>query len=69
MGAKDKPNGKLTPIEMEMALEEMKKNLPFLIENWKIDAKSMYGRYQALQDAGFNEKQAFEIVKARGANV
>lgn len=63
----DKPTGKITNVEFQLMIDEMKRTLPFMIENWKIDAKSMFARRKALIEAGFSEKEALEIIKARGA--
>ncbi|MBY0122175.1 hypothetical protein [Bacillus sp. S/N-304-OC-R1] len=65
----DKPNGKLTNIELQMMIDDMKRTLPFMIEFWKNDAKSMYARRKSLIEVGFTEKEALEIIKARGSQI
>ncbi len=61
----DKTNGKLTAIEMEMALDELKGNLPYMIQNVTIAAKVFKAKYDSLVMEGFTEEQALEIVKTR----
>lgn len=61
----DKTNGKLTNIEMEMAIDEVKKNLPYLIQNAALSAKFIKSKYDSLVAEGFTEKQALEIIKTR----
>lgn len=65
----DKPNGKMTNIELELALDEMRRTLPFMIQMWSIDAENLFERRNALIEAGFSEKEALEIIKARGAQI
>ncbi|OAB25251.1 hypothetical protein PMSD_28115 [Paenibacillus macquariensis subsp. defensor] len=61
----DKPIGKITNIEMEIALDNMKELLPSMIEQTKQTAKLHYARYNALVYEGFTEKQAMQIVVGR----
>jgi len=61
----DKMNGKITNIEMEMALDETKEKLPYLIQNTVLTAKLLKAKYDNLVDAGFTPEQAMDIVKAR----
>lgn len=61
----DKANGKLTKIEMEMAIDEMRRNLPFLIQNAALQAEFLKAKYDSLVTQGFTEKQALEIIKTR----
>jgi len=61
----DKVNGKMTPIEMEMALDEIKSNLHYMIQNNAITAQFLKAKYDNLIQAGFNEQQALEIIKSR----
>lgn len=65
----DKPNGKITGIEWQLMLEEAKRNAQYIIEYWQTDSKIMRARYQALIAEGFSEKEALEIIKARGSQV
>lgn len=60
-----KTNGKLTNIEMEMALDEMKRNLPYMIQNAAVSAKFLKAKYDSLIGEGFTEQQALEIIKVR----
>ncbi|MBG9548404.1 hypothetical protein [Cytobacillus firmus] len=64
--AGDKPNGKITNIEFQIMIDEMVRNLPYQIEAFKLNAKLIKARYDALKDEGFSEQEALEIVKARG---
>lgn len=61
----DKANGKLTKIEMEMAIDEMRRNLPFLIQNAALQAEFLKAKYDSLVTQGFTEQQALEIIKTR----
>lgn len=61
----DQVNGKMTGIEMEMAVDEMKRNLPYLIQSTAMNAKFLKAKYDSLVEAGFTEKQAFDIIKTR----
>lgn len=60
-----KTNGKLTNIEMEMAIDEMKRNLPYLIKNAAVQAQFLKAKYDNLVSQGFTEQQALEIIKTR----
>lgn len=59
----------LSFLEMRVAIDEMKENLPYVIELWQVDAESMHARYEALKASGFTNKEALEIIKARGAQL
>lgn len=61
----DKSNGKVTNIEMEIMLDEQRAKLPYLIQNYRIQAKLHKARYDSLIEEGFSEQQAMEIVKTR----
>lgn len=61
----NQPTGKLTPIEMEMAIDEVKRNLPYMIQSAAISAKVLKAKYDSLVSEGFTEKQALEIIKTR----
>jgi len=61
----DKTNGKLTNVEMEMAVDEMTRGLPYLVKEIQIKSKLLKARYDSLRSEGFTEKQAMEIVKTR----
>ncbi|UQD52313.1 hypothetical protein C0971_10045 [Bacillus methanolicus] len=56
-------------LQFEMALDRMKKMLPFYAENAETIAKMLKTHYDALVNAGFNEDQALEIVIAHGINI
>lgn len=60
-----KTNGKLTTIEMEMAIDELKRNLPFFIQSAAVTAKVLKAKYDSLVSEGFTEQQALEIIKVR----
>lgn len=61
----NKTNGKLTNIEMEMAIDELKGNLPYIIQNAALQAQLLKVKYDSLINEGFTEKQALEIIKCR----
>lgn len=63
----DKTNGKITPIEWQMMIDEERQNLPYIIEYLALDSHAMKARYDALVKEGFTADQALEIVKARGS--
>lgn len=65
----DKPNGKLTPIEQQMLIDDIVAQMPFQIKLFAETSKLFKERFDALVAAGFSEKQALEIVKARGLEV
>nr|WP_259547921.1 hypothetical protein [Heyndrickxia oleronia] len=58
-------NGKLTNIEMEMAIDELKRNLPYSIQSTAVTAKVLKAKYDSLVSEGFTEQQAIEIIKVR----
>lgn len=66
MSKQDQPNGKLTPIEMQMMIDEFVRTMPWQIQLYAENAKLLKARFDSLIAAGFDAKQALEIVKARG---
>lgn len=69
MSKQDQPNGKLTPVEFQILIDDFVRNLPFQIQMYAESAKAYKARFDSLVAAGFNEKQALEIVKARGLDL
>ncbi|MDC0761680.1 hypothetical protein POF51_13320 [Brevibacillus sp. AG] len=65
----DKPNGKLTPIEWQMLIDDLVAQMPFQIKLYAESSKLFKARFDALVAAGFNAQQALEIVKARGVDI
>jgi hypothetical protein len=65
MSNQDKPTGKVTRVEMEMALDQILEGLPMFVRKTAADAKYLKAKYDGLVAAGFTEAQALEIVKAR----
>jgi alkylhydroperoxidase family enzyme len=65
MSKEDKPNGKVTGIEMQIALDQLVASLPYIMQKTVHDAKLLKKKYDSLLAAGFTEDQALEIVKAR----
>jgi hypothetical protein len=62
----DNPNGKITNVEFEMMVDEMIRTIPFQIK-YHVELSKLYkSRYDSLMAAGFSDKEALEIVKARG---
>lgn len=56
-------------LENREAINQMKENLPYIIECWYLDAESMHARYEALKAKGFTATEALEIIKARGTQM
>lgn len=63
----DNINGKVTNIEIEMVLDEMRERMPLIIESNKNHAKILFEKFHALQQEGFTEEQALQIVCRRQA--
>ncbi|KZE67030.1 hypothetical protein AWM68_19765 [Fictibacillus phosphorivorans] len=62
----EKPSGKLSNVEFEMMVDEMIRTLPYTIK-YHVELSKLYkSRYDSLIAAGFSDKEALEIVKARG---
>jgi hypothetical protein len=61
----DKPNGKITPIKMEMALDNYISGMPMFIKKAAYDAGLLKAKYDALVGKGFKPEEALEIIKAR----
>jgi len=61
-------NQKITNIEMEMALDEIKEKLHYIIQLNDYNARVLKAKYDSLVDEGFNENQALEIIKTRPIN-
>lgn len=53
-------------LQIEMAIKELKANLPSMIEFGKLAAKQHKAYYDSLVKEGFTENQAIEIVKKHG---
>lgn len=62
----DKKHGFLDMVE---ELHNAKEALPYVLAYWEVDSASMWRRYNELQKAGFSQRDALEIIKARGAIV
>jgi hypothetical protein len=60
-----KPQQPITQIEAEMHADTMKAMIPALLQLAGHNAQLLYTRYVELKKAGFSEKEALEIVKAR----
>lgn len=67
--SKDAPNGKVSNIELEMAIDEMKRYLPYQIQMFILNSKALKARFDALKGEGFTDEQSIEIVKARGTDL
>lgn len=61
--------GKLTPIEMEIVVDDYIKMIPHVIRKVQADAEVMKARYDALIQVGFTEQQALQITMSRGAAI
>lgn len=62
----DQANGKVTPIEMEMIIDDYAKNAPFVMKTLDINSKILWHRFTSLKKEGFTETEALEIIKAKG---
>lgn len=63
--SKDNVNGKITRIELEMAVDQLKELIPAALQMYPLQARALKGKFDTLIDAGFTEKQALDIVMAR----
>ncbi|AKO92696.1 hypothetical protein BEH_11685 [Priestia filamentosa] len=61
----DNANGKVTPVEMEMMMDDLVEKMPFMIKVQAHNAKVLKARYDSLIKEGFTPEQALELVKAR----
>lgn len=61
----DKPNGKVSRVELEMVLDHIKETLPVMLQKAEHDAKLIKAKYEALLAEGFTEAQALKIVSTR----
>lgn len=57
----DNVNGKITKVEWQIALDELRNSLPEIIEYNKIQAKISKDKFDSLIEAGFTEAQALKI--------
>ncbi|WP_138751105.1 hypothetical protein [Paenibacillus sinopodophylli] len=64
MSKQDRPTGRVTPVEMALAVDMMLDALPYQIQIAASHAKIRRAKYLALVAEGFTEAQALEIVKA-----
>lgn len=64
--SEEKVPGKLSPIEYQLITDELVSNLPHMIKIFGAQAQHYKARFDALIAAGFDAKQALEIIKARG---
>lgn len=64
----DKPNGKMTRIELEMLLDDIIAEMPTQIKINHEFAKMLKAKYDSLVEAGFSKEEALEVIKARGLN-
>lgn len=62
----DNPNGKLSNVELEMMVDELKRIAPYQMEFFKTNSGLLKARFDSLISEGFTESQALEIVKSRG---
>jgi hypothetical protein len=61
----DGTNGKITRVEMEMALDQFLEGVPVILQMMGPQAKLLKAKYDALVKEGFSEAQAIEIIKVR----
>lgn len=63
----DKGNGKVTDIELEMAIEEKERLIPYAIKENQIITQLLWDKYSSLIGHGFSEEQAMRIICERPA--
>jgi hypothetical protein len=56
-------------LQIEMAIDHIKKMVPFCQEHAKAVAQIMKAYYDALVDAGFTKEEALQIVIHHGINI
>lgn len=61
----DKPNGKITRVELELMVDQLLEAVPAALRLYPVQAQALKAKYDALVAAGFDAKQALEIVKTR----
>jgi uncharacterized pyridoxamine 5'-phosphate oxidase family protein len=61
----DKPNGKFTRVEAEIAVDQMIEILPAMLRQVPYQAKVFKAKYDALVKEGFTKEEALDIVKSR----
>ena len=61
----DKPSGKISRVEMEIALDQIQESMPAMIRKAGLDAQLLKAKYEALVAEGFTEAQALELTKGR----
>lgn len=64
MTKKNREYSTLPPMELEIALEQMKVHMPLMIEYEQLKAQQLRAKYDALIEAGFTLEQALELCKA-----
>lgn len=65
MSNSDKPNGRMSRAEMEIAQDYQESLLPVIVRQANIDARILKAKYDALIQEGFNAQQALHIVATR----
>ncbi len=60
----DRP--RMTPQDIRRSLDESKKIFEPFVESIHLQAKYVRAAYEGLLNTGFTDKEALEIVKARG---
>lgn len=61
----EKPSGKISRAEMELAVDYMREVLPAQLQVLGLHAEILKAKFDALVREGFTEQQALEIVKSR----
>jgi len=56
-------------LEMEMAIDELKKDMHLTIKQAEACSEVMHHYFIALQDKGFTRNEALKIVMAHGVNI
>lgn len=61
----DKQNGKVTRIEAELMVDQIREILPAQLQLAPLHAQQIRAKYNALVKEGFTKEEALEIVKSR----
>lgn len=65
MSNPDQPNGKMSNLEMEMALDQQEAIMPLFARKVAIEGKMLRSKFDGLLAAGFTEQQALHITATR----
>ncbi|MFD1884026.1 hypothetical protein [Paenibacillus wenxiniae] len=64
MSNQDKPNGKITKVEMQMQIDAIESVWPEQMQFLNLQCRYRKEKYDRLVEAGFSSQQALDIVKS-----